>query len=180
MSLPVVLNQASSETVTVRFATGGGTATGSGTDYTFLDPATGVPVMEGTLVLPPGTTRQSLRFQLQAAPIPEDMETLRIRLKSPTHASLATFRDQHTVTLYDSVPSGIFNEERWSGTAVYTNKNWDTTPITSLGFITAPTCRGSVSPQSPDNSSKSSGSRAKRLTPTIAVGTPRRPRSRHT
>lgn len=136
VSLPVVLSQASDKTVTVKYGPDGGSATGNGVDYFFVDAAgERLPATGGILSFAPGVTTQSIRLRLISDSIPEDGETIRVLLESPTDASLSSSLQSHMVTIFDALPSGLVKEERWGGTGVFTNKTWDAAPPSVTQYL---------------------------------------------
>jgi hypothetical protein len=86
----VTLSAASSQTVTVAYATADGTAT-AGTDYV---------ATTGTLSFPVGTTTQTLTVQITGDTLPEPNETFFVNLSGPTGATLA--KAQGTGTIVDA------------------------------------------------------------------------------
>jgi len=92
--LTVSLSQATSQTVTVRYATAGGTAT-PGSDFT---------AVSGTLTFTPGQTVQTVAVPIVRDLVAEATETFTVGLTSPAGATLArtsaigTILDDDTVT----------------------------------------------------------------------------------
>ncbi|HWW94567.1 MAG TPA: Ig-like domain-containing protein [Vicinamibacteria bacterium] len=86
----VTLSPASSQTVTVAYATADGTAT-AGTDYA---------AATGNLSFSAGTTTQTLTVQITGDTLPEPNETFFVNLSGPTGATLA--KAQGTGTIVDA------------------------------------------------------------------------------
>jgi aryl-phospho-beta-D-glucosidase BglC (GH1 family) len=90
----VSLSQATSQTVTVRYATAGGTAT-TGSDFT---------AVSGTLTFAPGQTSQTVAVPVTRDLVAEGTETFTVGLSSPTGGTLGrtsatgTILDDDTVT----------------------------------------------------------------------------------
>lgn len=98
-----------SNPTTVDYAVTGGTATGSGTDFTLAS---------GTLTIPAGFVSQNLSIALQDDALKETDETIIISLASPTNSGLSgTDPIVHTVTIVDNEadPSVQFNLASSSG-----------------------------------------------------------------
>ena len=74
----VSLSPASTQTVTVHYATGGGTAT-AGTDYT---------AVSNTLTFSPGHTSATVTVPVSGDTVHEPDETFDVTLSSPTNATL--------------------------------------------------------------------------------------------
>jgi hypothetical protein len=88
--ITVVLSAASSQTVTVDFATADGTATAN-EDY--------VPI-SGTLVFAPGETSKTISVTIIDLPCPETAEDFSLMLSDPFGTSLST-PSRTTVTILD-------------------------------------------------------------------------------
>ncbi|MGQ9927528.1 MAG: Calx-beta domain-containing protein [Chloroflexaceae bacterium] len=104
-TVEVRLNRLASTTVTVAYATGGGTAS-PGVDYR---PAS------GTLTFTPGTIARSFTIEILSDELNEPNETLEIRLSNPTNAEIVGSRVAIlTITDSDAPPTGRFAGERRS------------------------------------------------------------------
>lgn len=136
--IPVTLSAAATSTVTVRYASGGGVATGDDVDWAFVDAAAGNAVIpQGTLVFEPGVTALSIRIRVKNDGVAEPIESLLIDLRSPYGASLATGLNRHTMMVGDTSVSGLVLEERWSGSATYTNQTWSSSTPAVRNFLTS-------------------------------------------
>ncbi|MBN1975462.1 MAG: hypothetical protein JW787_17630 [Sedimentisphaerales bacterium] len=109
--IKVVLSEANTNTVTVKYSVTGGTATGGGVDYT-LNP--------GTLTFSPGETIKYVPLYTVYDIYGEDDETIIITLSDPTNATLGSY-DSHEYTIkndddgnriafYESSSSGYESE----------------------------------------------------------------------
>ena len=103
LSFTVTLTPASSKQVTVAYAgQSGGTAT-SGSDYTALT--------SGTLTFAAGDTSKTIDVTINGDVVDEPNETLKVRLSSPTYATLTgdvtTLDATGTITDDDGPPTGI-------------------------------------------------------------------------
>lgn len=96
-STRIVLNTASFEDITVNYAVTGGTATGSGTDYTLAS---------GTVTIPAGETSTTTSFTVVNDSILESNETFVVTLSSPVHASLGS-NTTYTYTITDNETASI-------------------------------------------------------------------------
>ena len=96
LTFVVTLAQSSTETVTVDYVVGGGTAT-SGADYT---PAS------GTLIFTPGQTTKTVVVTIAGDSLNEATETLNLTLSNPTNAGLGgtTLVTTGTINDDDSLP----------------------------------------------------------------------------
>jgi hypothetical protein len=92
-SMTVILDRASSRTVTVDYTTGSGTAV-AGQDYQ--------PVA-GTLTFAPGDTRQTIEVTLVDDLLDEANETVNLRLRNPANAAL-DLPVNATLTIFDDDP----------------------------------------------------------------------------
>lgn len=92
----VSLSTASTQTVTVDYATGDGTATASGGDY--------VPT-SGTLIFAPGTTEQTVSVAVAGDTMYEGDETFVVALSNPLFATLADGQGQGTIANDDPEPT---------------------------------------------------------------------------
>ncbi len=99
----VTLSAAASSAVTVNYSVTGGTATGSGTDYTLAD---------ATLTFAAGETTKTISFPVVNDAIYEaGGETIALNISSPTVATLGSQTTHtHTITDDDSVPIITFNQ----------------------------------------------------------------------
>ncbi|TMF03079.1 MAG: hypothetical protein E6I38_13990, partial [Chloroflexi bacterium] len=93
-NLPVSLSVASGKTVSVNYAVTGGTATGSGVDYTLAN---------GTLTFAPGITTQNVAVAVVDDTLDEANETIAVTLSSPVNSTLGT-NTTHTYTITDNDP----------------------------------------------------------------------------
>jgi hypothetical protein len=111
--IPVILSAASSQQVTVAYATGTGTAT-VGTDYT---------ATSGTLTFAPGATVQLVTVQVTGDTANEPNETFTLALSGATNATIATPTVTNTIQNDDPVPSlavaGISASEGNAGTTPF-------------------------------------------------------------
>ena len=103
LSFTVTLTPASSKQVTVAYAElSGGTAT-SGSDYTALT--------SGTLTFVAGDTSKTIDVTINGDVVDEPNETLKVRLSSPTNATLTgdgtTLDGTGTITDDDGPPTGV-------------------------------------------------------------------------
>ncbi|XHR85236.1 MAG: beta strand repeat-containing protein [Gloeotrichia echinulata GP01] len=95
-SYTVTLSNASSQTITVNYATANGSAT-AGLDYTSTT---------GTLTFNPGVTSQVINIPILNDSINEANETFTLTLTSPTNASLGTTTSV-TTTLTDTITASV-------------------------------------------------------------------------
>lgn len=95
-SFTVVLSTASTQTVTVSYATANGTAT-AGTDYT---------AASGSLTFAPGETTKTITVSVTADTTYESNEGFYVNLSSPTNAALADSQGLGTIT-NDDVDPGL-------------------------------------------------------------------------
>jgi hypothetical protein len=91
-SFTVILSSASTETITVAYATADGTAT-AGSDY---------QATSGTLTFAPGETSKTVTVQVIGDRLPEPNETFVVNLRSPTNAPIAD--GQGVGTIVDDEP----------------------------------------------------------------------------
>ncbi len=112
VNIPVSLNTASGQTVTVQYAVTGGTATGGGVDYT---------LNSGTLTFTAGTTTQNISMTVVNDTIAESNETVIVTLSSPSNATLGT-NTTYTYTIIDNdtPPSFVAAGTVASGTGAIT------------------------------------------------------------
>ena len=89
--LSVQLSKVATQPVSVNYAVSGGSATGSGVDYTLA---------AGTITLLPSTNNQSFRITIVNDTTPETNETIRVTLSSPVNAVLDGI-STHTYTIID-------------------------------------------------------------------------------
>ncbi|MFH0804624.1 MAG: Calx-beta domain-containing protein, partial [Patescibacteria group bacterium] len=103
----VSLSYAYSQPVTVQYAVTGGTAAGSGVDYT---------VTAGTLTIPAGSTSGSVSLSVVNDTTDEVDETVQIGLANPVYATLGS-RTAYTYTIFDNdtAPYMGFNPSIGSG-----------------------------------------------------------------
>ena len=91
ITLPVSLSATSGKTITVNYAVTGGTATGSGTDYTLAS---------GQLSFSPGITSRTITVAIVDDDYNEDDETIVVTLSNPSDATLGS-NQVHTYTITD-------------------------------------------------------------------------------
>lgn len=96
-SVRIVLDITNVDDVTVSYAVTGGTATGSGTDYTLAS---------GTATIPAGETSTTIPFTMVNDSILESNETFTVTLSSPSHASLGS-NTTYTYTITDNETASI-------------------------------------------------------------------------
>ncbi|MEQ1751413.1 MAG: choice-of-anchor tandem repeat GloVer-containing protein, partial [Prosthecobacter sp.] len=87
-AIPVVITGTPAGTVTVRYRVNGGTATGSGYDFT---------LPEGTLTFAPGETSKNINVAILPDTYPETAETVVLQLFNATGGNLGS--SAHTVTI---------------------------------------------------------------------------------
>ncbi|MBC1305245.1 Calx-beta domain-containing protein, partial [Trichormus variabilis] len=92
----VTLSQASSQIITVQYATANGTAT-AGSDYTSTT---------GTLTFNPGETSKVINIPILNDSVNEANETFTLRLTSPTNATLGT-TNTVTTTITDTLSASV-------------------------------------------------------------------------
>lgn len=116
IKLPVELTASSLNDVTVNYAVTGGTATGSGTDFTLAS---------GVLTIPAGSTTKDILMTVVNDTLDEDNETVVVTLSAQTNALLGT--SVHTYTIMDNdqpsvgfVFSAIFGSESLTSPMVVT------------------------------------------------------------
>ncbi len=119
VTIPVTLSAAYSQTVTVGYSVTGGTATGSGTDFTLAS---------GTLTYTAGVTSQNISITVVNDVLNETNETIQITLASPTVATLGT-NTVHTYTINDNdaAPTVAFTTTTSNGSEATTSV---TIPVT--------------------------------------------------
>jgi len=126
VTIPVTLSAAYSQAVTVGYSVTGGTATGSGTDFTLA---------AGTLTFVAGDTSENISITVVNDTLSESNETITVTLASPTVASLGT-NTAHTYTINDNdTPNANFGSASSSGGEATTAV---TIPVT-LSFVSANT-----------------------------------------
>ncbi len=96
----VLLSPASSQTVTVQYATAPGTAT-AGSDYTTAN---------GTLTFAPGQTSQNISVLVLGDLLFEPTETFNVNLSNPTNATLGNSQGVGTIIDNDSPPTISVND----------------------------------------------------------------------
>jgi hypothetical protein len=94
LSFVVSLSRASTQTVTVRYATADGTAS-SANDYV---------AASGTITFAPGQTTRTLTVRVRGERVYEDDETFLVSLSNPTNASLADPTGVGTILNDDALP----------------------------------------------------------------------------
>ncbi|MFH1852934.1 MAG: Calx-beta domain-containing protein, partial [Candidatus Neomarinimicrobiota bacterium] len=107
VSLTVQLSAASARNVTVGYAATGGTASGSGTDYTLAS---------GTATITAGATSTLINIVINNDAIFEDDETIEVELAGPTNATVgANFTHTYTIADDDPTPTIYFSSATSSG-----------------------------------------------------------------
>ncbi len=96
----VTLSAATGNTVTVNYATGGGTAT-AGSDYTSTN---------STLVFPPGATSRTIAVPVLGDALDEPDETFFVNLSGALNATLADSQAQATIIDNEATPSLSIND----------------------------------------------------------------------
>ncbi len=117
VSLPISISTATSQNVSVNYAVTGGTASGSGTDYTLAS---------GTATVTAGNTTTTIPVTIVNDQIDEDDETIIVTLSSPTNGTLGS-NVIYTYTITDNdtagrsiTPSTSINATEGGATATYT------------------------------------------------------------
>ena len=101
--IPVTLNAASANTVTVEYTGGGGTAQGDDVDWAFADAANGNAVIPGgVLTFAPGVTSQNVRIRVKNDGVTEGSETAILKLQNARFAGIVSARTTHTLTISDA------------------------------------------------------------------------------
>ncbi len=101
--IPVTLSAASTETVTVEYTSGGGTAAGDDIDWAFLDAANGNAVIPGgVLTFAQGELSKNVRVRIRNDGVSEGDETAILTLKNPRFVRLSSSRTSHTLTISDA------------------------------------------------------------------------------
>ncbi|MFA6475056.1 MAG: DUF2341 domain-containing protein [Patescibacteria group bacterium] len=115
-TITISLSPAHFQDVTVNYAVTGGTATGSGTDYTLAS---------GTATITAGNTSTTISPTIVNDQIDDDNETIIVTLSAPTNATLGA-NTEHTFTITDNDVAGVTvgaisgNTTEANGTATYT------------------------------------------------------------
>lgn len=112
LSVPVTLSQATTQNVTVAYATAPGTAA-AGSDYT---------AVSGTLTFPPGTVARSVPVPIVGDAVDEDNETFTVQLSSPV--GTVVLDGSATATIVDNDPAPTIA----LGECVVSEGNAGTTP----------------------------------------------------
>ncbi|MBK8399215.1 MAG: Ig-like domain-containing protein [Leptospiraceae bacterium] len=97
VTIPVSLSLVSGQTVTVDYAVTGGTATGSGTDFT---------LNSGTLTFAAGTASQNISFTVANDSLTEINESVIVTISNPTNSTLGG-NTVHTYTITDDDPPTV-------------------------------------------------------------------------
>jgi len=118
----VTLSTASSQTVTVNFATANGTAI-AGTDYV---------ATSGTLTFAPGTTTQTIAVSVMGDLVNEGNETFVVNLGNPANATLADSQGVGTINNDDAAPSISIND-----VAVFEGNSGDTPMVFTVRLSAA-------------------------------------------
>ncbi len=128
VNIPVSLNTASGQTVTVNYAVTGGTATGGGVDYTLAS---------GQLTFSPGVTSQNISMTVVNDTLHEANETVIVTLSSPTNATLGTNTTYtYTINDDDAAPTVQFTSATGSGSESVTTVNIPVTLSAASGMTT--------------------------------------------
>ena len=136
--IAVVLSAASASPVTVRYASGGGIATGDDVDWAFVDAAAGNAIIpQGVLTFAPGVTTQNIRIRVKNDNVIEPIESFLVELRAPSGAGLTTGLSRHTVMVGDESVSGLVLEERWSGSTAYSSQAWSSSAPSFTGYLTS-------------------------------------------
>ncbi|MBI2097214.1 MAG: hypothetical protein HYT40_03670, partial [Candidatus Sungbacteria bacterium] len=102
VNIPISLNAAYSQNITVDYAVTGGTASGGGTDYTLAS---------GTATITAGSTSTNIPVTIVDDALDETDETIQITLSNPTNASLGSNTvHTYTITDNDAAPSLSIND----------------------------------------------------------------------
>ena len=126
VSIPVSLTgNATAQTVTVDYSVTGGTATGTGTDYTLAS---------GTLTFNAGTTSQNIDVTVVNDLLNETNETIIVTLANPTISTLGTNTTHtYTITDNDTAPSVAFGAATSNGAESVTSVS---IPVSLIGNST--------------------------------------------
>lgn len=101
--IPVTLDIASAETVTVEYTSGGGTAAGDDIDWVFLDAANGnAPIPGGVITFAPGELSKNIRVRVRNDGVSEGSETTLFTLRNARFARISSSRATHTLTINDA------------------------------------------------------------------------------
>ena len=112
VSIPVTLTASSTQTITVDYSVTGGSATGSGTDFTLA---------AGTLSFAPSVTSQNISLTITNDSLSEATETIVITLTNPTNSNLGTnVSHTYSITDDDAVPTVGFDTTTGSGSEATT------------------------------------------------------------
>ncbi|MES2997445.1 MAG: Calx-beta domain-containing protein [Verrucomicrobiota bacterium] len=124
--IPVVLSSTSSETITVRCISAGGSALGDDVDWALVDPSNGNAVVPSILLnFPPGITSVPVRIRVKDDGFVEGAETIVLQLTSPTKSSFTKGRATNTLLIYDEIQPDVVTEERWNDPLVFANDTWN-------------------------------------------------------
>ena len=129
----ITLSSASSQTVTVDYVTGDGTAT-SPSDY---------DAQAGTLTFAPGVTSRTINVAVKGDTVPEPNETFLVTLLNPVNATIATA--QGTGTINDDDESGFVQFDAATATvaenagsvSLTVTRTGDTSGVTTVNFETS-------------------------------------------
>ena len=94
----VTLSQAVTNTVSVSFATGGGSASGTGANADYV-------ARTGVLTFAPGETSQTIAIGIRGDRLYENTETFNLTLNSPVNATLARSQASGTIQNDDALPT---------------------------------------------------------------------------
>lgn len=136
--LAVTLSAASLNTITVRYNSAGGSATGDDVDWALIDADNGnVPITSGVLTFLPGMTSRNIRIRVKNDGVREQGETAVVQLLAPFNASLRSGKNQESISIFDDTIPTLVTEERWNTGNVYTNNTWNTVPPDYTGSLTS-------------------------------------------
>ena len=126
VNLTVSLSNPSSSTITVDYASTGGTATGSGTDYT---------LNSGTLTFSPGDTSETISLTVINDDDDESHETIEVELSNSSNAEVGS-PNIHTYTIIDNEdPQTITFSSNSSGG--YENVQYPQNLLVTLSAVSA-------------------------------------------
>jgi Calx-beta domain len=131
LSLPVTLSAATTETVSVKYATRDGTAT-AGSDYVAAN---------GMLVFKPGETAKSVGITVKGDSAVEADETVTLALLTPVNAKLGAASATGTITNDDAAPrSGHYAGTTSQGRSIAFDVSTDLTAVSNIVVYTDVTC----------------------------------------
>ena len=142
LDIPVVLSVASASPVEVKVIAVSGSAIGRGVDWEFVDSAAdNAPLLTPVIRFEPGEISHNVRIRLISDGIVESLETIRIGLEPILGAATQSAVSEYTLFVVDQgassfAESGLFKEERWNNTSVYTNNTWNAFPPDYVSYLT--------------------------------------------